>query len=262
MVWWNGQFGCRNQGDSLSGVVFIGGGELANECLVNLLKIGVQVSLVIPTHFNESRNIELKRLALEMGVPSVHDSYDVSKLRPFHSAFSIGNFKILNNDFLSLAKNGVFGVHAAPLPEYRGSACPAFAILNGETEFGVTVHRVNRSLDAGAIIHLEKFLLSNDMTAFDLDARCISTGIEIFADVARLIINEKFKEKPNDCGRPAYRRKDIEPFRRLTLSMTHEEIDRKIRACDWPGVLQPAYLESGGRKYFMTYKNRGDFLPY
>lgn len=55
--------------------------------------------------------------------------------------------------------------HPAPLPEYRGRNVAYHAIMNGETEFGATLHYVDKTFDTGDIIDIRKFMIYRDYHA-------------------------------------------------------------------------------------------------
>src|SRR5262245_21482343 len=60
--------------------------------------------------------------------------------------------QILKPAVIEVPKRGAINVHASLLPKYRGAAPVAHAILNGETETGVTIIRITPGLDAGEML--------------------------------------------------------------------------------------------------------------
>ena len=58
--------------------------------------------------------------------------------------FSFYYRKLLSDELLALPKHGCFNLHGSLLPKYRGRAPANWAILNGETETGVTLHHMTR----------------------------------------------------------------------------------------------------------------------
>ena len=62
--------------------------------------------------------------------------------------------KRVNDSLLSLPKMGCINLHAAPLPQYRGVASCTWAILNQETDWGVTAHYMESEFDVGDIIRI------------------------------------------------------------------------------------------------------------
>ena len=57
-----------------------------------------------------------------------------------------------------------------------------------------------------------------------------------------------------------YRRGDIERFREIDLGWPAERVWRHVRACDWEGVLPPAFIRLDGREVFLTARPRGTWL--
>ena len=64
--------------------------------------------------------------------------------------------QILSQDILDIAKFGVINVHASVLPKYRGASPIQTAIINGDTETGVTIMKTESGLDTGDIIDIVK----------------------------------------------------------------------------------------------------------
>jgi methionyl-tRNA formyltransferase len=66
---------------------------------------------------------------------------------------SVNYTGIISGDVLNLFKHGVLNAHGGDLPRYRGNACQAWAIINGETNIGICVHKmIGNELDSGKII--------------------------------------------------------------------------------------------------------------
>ncbi|WP_158539942.1 non-ribosomal peptide synthetase [Williamsia limnetica] len=83
--------------------------------------------------------------------------------------WSTGNPFIFRKPILDLELT-ILNVHGGPLPFYRGlpMAGAVHAILNGETSFGVTIHRVDKGIDTGAIVEQSTFDLPDDITLEEL----------------------------------------------------------------------------------------------
>lgn len=73
-------------------------------------------------------------------------------------AVSINYSGIIPQSIIDLFPLGILNVHAGDLPKYRGNACQAWAILNGEDKIGLCVHKmIGGELDSGEIIRREYF---------------------------------------------------------------------------------------------------------
>lgn len=76
--------------------------------------------------------------------------------------------RIIPREVFDMPRLGTVNVHPSLLPRYRGAAPIPWALVNGETETGVTIQRINERLDAGDIILQEKIAVGDTMTAADL----------------------------------------------------------------------------------------------
>ena len=75
---------------------------------------------------------------------------------------------LIGTDILSLARLGAFNIHGSLLPRYRGRACINWAIVNGETTTGATLHEMVARADAGRIVDREPVPIGPDETAHDV----------------------------------------------------------------------------------------------
>ncbi|MFP4905917.1 formyltransferase, partial [Paraburkholderia sp. BR14261] len=131
-------------------------------CLQVLLAGGVDVALVVTHEDSPTENIwfgSVKSVAEEHGIEVVTPADPKSaELRAAVSAarpdfiFSFYYRHMLPVDLLALAGRGAYNVHGSLLPKYRGRVPTNWAVLNGETETGATLHEMGAKPDAGAIV--------------------------------------------------------------------------------------------------------------
>ena len=88
-------------------------------------------------------------------------------------------FLILPRSVLAIPKLGSVNVHPSLLPKYRGAAPIQWAIMNGETETGVTIFRLSPRVDAGDILIQQKMAIGDDETAGELYERLKVMGAEL-----------------------------------------------------------------------------------
>lgn len=93
--------------------------------------------------------------------------------------------QILSKDVLAIPTRGTINVHASLLPKYRGAAPVAYAILNGETQTGVTIIKVTPGLDSGDMILQEAIDILPDDTTGSLEARLAQLGAKLAVDAVR-----------------------------------------------------------------------------
>jgi methionyl-tRNA formyltransferase len=93
--------------------------------------------------------------------------------------------QILSKDVLGVPAVGTINVHASLLPKYRGAAPVAYAILNGETQTGVTIIKVTPGLDSGDMILQEAIDIAPDDTTGTLEARLAVLGAKLAGEAVR-----------------------------------------------------------------------------
>ena len=139
----------------------------------------------------------MKEIATEKGVPvfqpvSVNSLEGVEVLRSLNPDLLVvaAYGQILSKEVLAIPTQGAINVHGSLLPKYRGAAPVAWAILNGETETGVTIIRMSIGLDAGEMLAKAAIPIGEE-TAGELEAKLAPIG----ARLARETI-ERFKAGP------------------------------------------------------------------
>ena len=93
--------------------------------------------------------------------------------------FAVVAFLILPRSVLAIPKLGSVNVHPSLLPKYRGAAPIQWAIINGETETGVTIFQLSPRVDAGDILVQQRLVIGDDETAGELYERLKMKGAEL-----------------------------------------------------------------------------------
>jgi methionyl-tRNA formyltransferase len=124
----------------------------------------------------------MKEIAAEKGVPvfqpeKVNLPEGVEMLRGLSPDLLVvaAYGQILSKEVLGIPTQGAINVHGSLLPKYRGAAPIAHAILNGETETGVTIIRMSAGLDAGEMLAKASIPI-NDETAGESEAKLAPIG--------------------------------------------------------------------------------------
>lgn len=136
--------------------------------------------------------------------------------------------------------------HPAPLPEYKGRNLCYHAIMNGETEFGVSVHYMDENFDTGDIITVFRFYITPQDTSETLSKFALKTSEQLFKSyLPRILAGEEFEHHPN-VGGTYYSKESIDDFIDINYE-TVETFERKVRAIYYP----PHYpkIEIGEVKY-------------
>ena len=143
-------------------VAIIGRSELMYETAVRSKAQGHEIALIVtakeaPEYTKTAEDFEA--LAKNLNVPfmktsKIHEIKPVvTTLEPIEIAISINYTGIIPQEIIDLFPQGILNAHGGDLPRYRGNACQAWAILNGEDRIGLCVHKmVGGELDSGDII--------------------------------------------------------------------------------------------------------------
>ena len=117
----------------------------------------------------------------------------------------------------SFAKIGCINVHASLLPKYRGAAPIHWAILNGDTETGVTIMQMDDGLDTGDILDVVKTDIKDGETTGELFDRLAVMGGEVINDILRKA----------QAG-------ELQPVKQDDAKATHTtKITKEMGAIDW-----------------------------
>jgi methionyl-tRNA formyltransferase len=88
-------------------------------------------------------------------------------------------FRMLPEVVWDLPTYGTINLHASLLPDYRGAAPINWAIVNGETETGVTTFFITQNIDTGDLIYQKKVPIGPDKTAGELHDRLMAEGAQL-----------------------------------------------------------------------------------
>jgi methionyl-tRNA formyltransferase len=107
-------------------------------------------------------------------------------------------FRILPEILFSRVKQGAVNLHGSLLPKYRGAAPINWAIINGETETGLTTFFLKQKVDTGNIIHQKKIKISQSMTAGELYDLMAEQGADLILKTIKHIENGTIKTSTQD----------------------------------------------------------------
>ncbi|MBO5645174.1 MAG: formyltransferase, partial [Lentisphaeria bacterium] len=132
-----------------------------------LLEAGYEISAVFTHQDSKNENIwfdSVAELAVSKGIPvyapeNVNHPVWVGRISAMQPDFIFSFYyrNILKQDILDIPAKGAVNLHGSLLPKYRGRVPINWAIINGETESGVTLHYMTSKPDAGDIIAQERF---------------------------------------------------------------------------------------------------------
>ena len=191
-------------------IAYFGTPEFAASQLEAILKAGYKVSVVVTMPdkpAGRGRKIQfsdVKKTALEHNLPllqpeKLKDPMFLEQLASYQAnLFIVVAFRMLPAVVWQLPELGTFNLHASLLPQYRGAAPINFAVINGETETGLTTFFLNEQIDKGAVIMREKVSIRPDETAGELHDELMLLGNKVVVDTIKKIESGDIKALPQD----------------------------------------------------------------
>ena len=222
----------------------------------SLLDAGYEIAAVF-THADDPKENtfygSVAQLCARKGIP-VHAPEDanhpiwlerIGKLEP-DFIFSFYYRHLLGEQLLALAPRGAFNLHGSLLPSYRGRAPANWVLVNGETETGVTLHRMVKRADAGAIVAQHRVAIERSDTALSLHAKLRDTAAQVLKEVLPQLAAGTVQEVPQDDSKASYFGRRTPADGLLDWSKPAEQLFNLVRA-----VTQPypgAYCDVGEHK--------------
>jgi len=134
----------------------------------NVVAVVTQPDKPVGRHQTEMQPSAVKQYAVAHGLPvlqpeKMKDPEFVEQLRSYNANLQVVvAFRMLPEVVWAMPEYGTFNVHAALLPQYRGAAPINWAVINGETETGVTTFFLDHDIDTGRIILKKSFPIPDD----------------------------------------------------------------------------------------------------
>ncbi|GAB7537224.1 formyltransferase [Burkholderia sp. 22PA0099] len=229
-------------------------------CLQVLLARGVEVALVVTHEDSPTENIwfgSVASVAREHGIPVLTPADPAAaELREAVSAarpdfiFSFYYRHMLPVALLALAPRGAYNMHGSLLPKYRGRVPTNWAVLNGETDTGATLHEMAAKPDAGAIIGQTAVpILPDDTAAQVFDKVTVAAEQTLWRVLPALLAGEA-PHLPNDLSQGSYFGGRKPEDGRLDWSKPAAEVYNLIRAVapPYPG----AFVDLHGTRFVVA----------
>lgn len=209
-----------------------------------LLGAGFEIAAVF-THADDPKENafygSVAQLCANKGIP-VHAPEDanhplwierIAKLNPDY-IFSFYYRNLLSEPLLATARQGAFNLHGSLLPAYRGRAPANWVLVNGETETGVTLHRMVKRADAGAIVAQEKVGIERTDTALTLHAKLREAATSLLRDTLPALLQGKITETAQDESKATVFGRRTPADGKLVWKKPAEELFNLVRAVTQP----------------------------
>ncbi|MDB6113176.1 MAG: formyl transferase domain protein, partial [Lacunisphaera sp.] len=237
-------------------VLFFGYSEVGHDCLSLLLERGDHVVGLITHEDHPGEKIWFKTPAIAArakGVP-VHTPENVNtpdwieciaRMAP-DLILSVYYRNMISLPILALPRLGAFNMHGSLLPKYRGRAPINWAVLHGEPRIGMTLHRMVKRADAGAVVDQEGVDLASRDTAEQAFRKVLPCARTVLARQMDALLAGTAQETPQDDTQATYFGGRKPEDGRIDWSQTSRQIFNLIRAVTdpYPGAFTEA---EGGR---------------
>ena len=161
---------------------------------------------------------------------------------------AFGVYFIINSEWLSIPRLGIWGFHESPLPKGRGCAPIHWTILKGEKELTVSFFKLVEEIDSGKLLGQESSQIPK--TALLEDLRLMAKELSNVLLDKYLIKFLSGKFQPYDqYGKATFYPKRTSQDSRLDISKPLSELWDLIRVCD--NEEYPAWFEVGGKKIIL-----------
>jgi methionyl-tRNA formyltransferase len=235
-------------------IVFMGTPEFAVPSLRILIDNGYEITGVItapdkPAGRGQKLQMSpVKVFAQSRNVPVLQplrlsDPEFLKELKDLHADLQIiVAFRMLPETVWKMPPLGTFNLHGSLLPQYRGAAPIQRAVMNGETQTGVTTFFLQHEIDTGNLILQKKMDIGPDETAGELHDRMMVTGANLVLETVKRIANGRVDEiaqtgliEPGTTlkAAPKIFREDC----RLDFSLNVQSLFNQVRGLSpWPGA--------------------------
>eukprot|EP00928_Gymnodinium_smaydae_P054458 TRINITY_DN38219_c0_g1_i1.p1 TRINITY_DN38219_c0_g1~~TRINITY_DN38219_c0_g1_i1.p1 ORF type:complete len:579 (+),score=81.64 TRINITY_DN38219_c0_g1_i1:30-1739(+) len=222
-------------------VLFFGWGAAAAEALRCFDELGPECAVLCLTHVRQADDVDLGDVCRQYGFRCEYtdDEAEVLTLaRDFAPDLILcaSYRKKIGSEVLSLCRDAL-NFHPSLLPKHRGCFASFWVIMDGDSETGVTCHRMVERFDEGHIVHQERLLTSSEDTSYSLYRLLLPITALCVRKVLGMIRNGTLPEgtPQMSMGDSSYHFRKL-PYEGIVQSdWSDERVERFIRAMRFPG---------------------------
>lgn len=177
-------------------------------CLVeggyNVVGVVTGPDKAVGRHGSVLQPTPVKQYAVEHGLrvlqpEKLRDEAFIEELRSLEADLQIVvAFRMLPEVVWSMPPLGTFNLHASLLPQYRGAAPINWAVINGDTETGVTTFFLKHEIDTGAVIRQVRVPISDTDCVGDVHDRLMLLGGRVVCETVDAIIDGSAEATPQE----------------------------------------------------------------
>lgn len=225
-------------------IIFMGTPEFAVASLDALIKAGAKIVAVVTVpdkasgrgmHLSQSA---VKKYAVQNNVPllqpeKLKNEVFLQQLRELNADLQIVvAFRMLPELVWNMPPMGTINLHGSLLPQYRGAAPINWAVINGETETGVTTFKLQHLIDTGNILLQEKIPIQESDTAGTVHDKMKETGAALLVKTIKDLCAGQLHEEPQTTLSKAALKNAPKIFTetcKIDFSKAVEEVYNQIR---------------------------------
>lgn len=223
-------------------IVFFGTPEIASGVLEAVIAAGHEVSLVV-TRADKPKGrgkkivfSPIKELAIKNGIEvyqptGLRDPEVWERLRAENADvfLTVAYGRIFPNEVLDMPPMGCINIHASLLPKLRGSAPISRALINGDTEGGVTVMRMDEGVDTGDMLLVKKTPIPSDMYFDEYYSLITKLGAEAACEYLEMAAEGKIVAAAQDHTLATHAEKITKEDEELDFSLPCVQVYNRIR---------------------------------
>lgn len=229
-------------------IIFMGNSEIACPILNALIKSKHQILSVVsnsPKALGRGMTYQYtpvgklaNKLDLKLiSVDSLKNKQFISTIEKLQAdIFVVVAFRILPSILLSLTNKGAMNLHASLLPKYRGAAPIQHAILNGDSETGISTFIIDKNLDTGPILLQKKISISNQDNFDTLSKKISDEGPVLILESLDLLEKNNYKLFSQLNKEASYAPKILKNELLIDWAQTANQINNRVRALSYSGV--------------------------
>lgn len=182
-------------------------------CLEELLRQDADVAMVFTHDDSPSEEIwfaSVRELAERHGIPvmtsdiNLKENIELLKELAPDLLLSFYYRNMIREEVLEIPRLGALNLHGSYLPKYRGRVPVNWAVINGESETGATLHYMVAKPDAGDIVDQEKVAIDFTDTAFDVFNKVTEAAVKVLSRSYQPLIEGRARRIPMDLAAGSY----------------------------------------------------------
>lgn len=249
-------------------IVFMGTPEFAVASLDILVKNGYNVVGVVTVpdkpagRGQQLQQSAVKKYAVEKGLrimqpEKLKDENFINELKSLNADLQIVvAFRMLPEVVWNMPPLGTYNLHGSLLPKYRGAAPINWAVINGETESGVTTFKLKHEIDTGNMLFQVKTPITKTTTAGELHDSLMHIGADLILKTVKAIESGNYELKPQDDTQSIHAPKIFKDTCKINWNSSSEKIYNLIRGLSPYPTAYTEYIDKNNQavsiKLFIT----------